>query len=298
MKFFVWSDFDLDGAGSLRVLKWIYPSVSITFKTTKVSTFKDEFTNWLKTDKIENYDRVFILDLDVSQHADLVDHKNVVIIDHHLTHVKAKDVYKKAKVIVEECTSCAMLIYRKFKDKVNLTANQKILIRLVDDYDCYNLVYPESLELNYLFSDLQKGDFPTKIDRFLFEFENGFTGFNHFQKNIILFYKQKVQTAIQNAKYFEAVVRISGKERKLISAITDTAVNDVCQNMLDAGYDVAIVLNPKTNTVSFRTKQTDIDVSKLAEKLVDGGGHQYAAGGKLTEKFIEFSKLFQETSVP
>lgn len=294
MKFFVWSDFDLDGSGAILLLKWIYPDVTITFKNTKVNAFRDDFLIWNKTDKIDNYDRVFFLDLDVSKNADLIDTEKSVVIDHHISHVENKSVYKKSKVIVEDCTSCVLLMYKKFKDRVKLTDAQKLLILMINDFDCYKLEIKESLMLNHLFTDLQKGEYATKVDRFIGEFKDGFSGFGPMQLNIIKFYQNKVQKAIENSDYFEGEISIQKKVRRVKSVITDTAVNDICEFILNEGYDLAISFNPKTGSVSFRTKSDDLDVSKIAEKLCGGGGHKYAAGGKVSEQFIEFTKLLKK----
>jgi len=291
MKFFVWSDFDLDGTGSILFLKWVYPDATIVFKNTKVNAFRDEFTTWLKSDSFGNYDKVFFLDLDVSKNADLVDNEKSIVIDHHLSHVENKTVYKKSKTVIEECTSCMLLMYKTFKSRVNLTDPQKLLVLMIDDFDSYKLAIKESILLNYLFTDMQRGEYATKVDRFLAEFKDGFTKFTPMQVNIIKFYYNRVQKAIETAEYFQGVVRIQGKERKIMSVITDTAINDVCEYILNKGNDIAIAFNPKTQSISFRTKQQDIDVSKVAEKLCGGGGHRYAAGGKLTDNFVEFTKL-------
>lgn len=295
MKFFIWSDFDLDGTGSILMMKWIYPNVDIKFKNTKVNAFREEFSAWLKTDKIDNYDRVFFLDLDVSKNADLFDNEKCIVIDHHLTHVENKAVYKKSKAIVEECTSCCLLIYKKYKDTVKFTDAQKTLIVLIDDYDCYKHQAKESLMLNYLFTDLQRGEYATKVDRFIGEFYNGFDGFTPMQLNIIKFYQNKIQKAIETCNYFEGEFDIQKKTRSVKAAVTETAINDICEFILDQGYDLAIAFNPKTSTVSFRTKQHDLDVSKIAEKLCGGGGHKYAAGGKASETFLEFTKLLKRS---
>lgn len=299
MKFFIWTDFDLDGSGSLLLLKWIYPNVTISFKNTKISAFKEEFTKWSKIDSIDNYDRVFFVDLDVSLMTDIVDHEKSLIIDHHITHVNNKENYKKAKFILEEYSSCALLIYKIFKDKIKLSESQKKLLLLIDDYDSYKHRFKESIELNFLFSDLQKGDYPTKVERFLAIFENGFNGFDEMQSNIIQFYKNKVDRTIKNCEFYKAKVKISGKEVWIVSALADTAINEVCDYILKYNWsevtdalskaEVAIVFNPKTQSVSFRS--TIIDISKLAIHLCEGGGHKNAAGGKITDKFIEFTKL-------
>jgi oligoribonuclease NrnB/cAMP/cGMP phosphodiesterase (DHH superfamily) len=295
MKFFVWSDFDLDGTGSILLLKWAYPDVTITFKNTKVNSFRDEFIAWCKNDSIDNYDRVFFLDLDVSKNADLMDHEKSVVMDHHLSHVENKSVYKKSKVVVEECTSCVLLMYKKLKGQLKLTEAQKKIVIYIDDYDCYKHQVKESLMLNYLFTDLQRGEYANKVERFIAEFKDGFHGFTPMQLNIIKFYQNKIQKTIDNCDYFEGEVNIQKKSRRIKAAITDTAINDVCEHILNEGYDLAIAFNPKTGSVSFRTKQEDLDVSKIAEKLCGGGGHQYAAGGKASETFAEFTKLLKKS---
>ena len=51
--------------------------------------------------------------------------------------------------------------------------------------------------------------------------------------------------------------------------------------------------NTKAKTVSFRrSKDCDADVSLIAKKLCDGGGHPASAGGKLTNQFASLTKQF------
>ena len=59
--------------------------------------------------------------------------------------------------------------------------------------------------------------------------------------------------------------------------------------------DVAIIVNPNSGRVSFRRRaeSKNVDVSRIAAKLVDGGGHEYAAGGQVTDKFMDFTKLLK-----
>lgn len=294
MKLFVWTDFDLDGTGSLMIVKWLYPDADVSFMNTKVSAFRDDFIKWTNAgENIDKYDAVFFLDLDVSTSIDLVDTSKSVIIDHHLSHFENIKNYKHAKVAVEEFTSCVLLMYKMFKSKLKLTTNQKKLILMIDDFDCYKLQINESLMLNYLFTDLQKGEYKSKVDRFIAEFNDGFDGFNPLQLNIINFYKNKIQRIIEDCEYFEGELSIQKKLRRIKSAITDAGINDVCEYILNEGYDLAITFNPKTNAISFRTRCSDLDVSKVAEKLCNGGGHRYAAGGKLTDTFVEFTKLLK-----
>jgi oligoribonuclease NrnB/cAMP/cGMP phosphodiesterase (DHH superfamily) len=46
--------------------------------------------------------------------------------------------------------------------------------------------------------------------------------------------------------------------------------------------DILILINLQYNTISLRTKRTDIDLSYIASKYFNGGGHPQAAGASLT----------------
>ena len=74
--------------------------------------------------------------------------------------------------------------------------------------------------------------------------------------------------------------------------------NEICEYLLkEKGADIAFFVNPDASHVSFRkNKSCDVDVSKLAAKLCEGGGHEYAAGGKITETFMNFTKLLTPTN--
>ena len=53
------------------------------------------------------------------------------------------------------------------------------------------------------------------------------------------------------------------------------------------------MVNLKIGTVSFRKLKTcSVHLGKLASALCDGGGHEYAAGGKVCDKFLDFCKFF------
>ena len=52
-KILIFTDSDLDGAGSALALKWVLPSnYNIKIIPTTVSKFRNELLDWLKTDKL------------------------------------------------------------------------------------------------------------------------------------------------------------------------------------------------------------------------------------------------------
>lgn len=293
-KIFVFTDFDLDGATSLLQLHWVLGAKpgQLKFKSTSVANFRREYLVWLNDHKPTDYDTIYILDLDVSNSADLVDKKNFVIIDHHLTHTKNAAIYKEATTHITETTSCAKLLY-KVKKPGNLASEQKLLIALADDYDCYALKQPESYEINCLLTNMQKVTGTEKATRFITRFYNGFNGFTAQEKNIIKDHIVRRDNTIKELQIYKGNVSIGGKERVVYGTTGDRFINEICDYLIKKYTpDVVFFVNPNVSRVSFRKSKTcDLDLSKLAAKLCEGGGHEYAAGGKITDDFMNFTKL-------
>jgi oligoribonuclease NrnB/cAMP/cGMP phosphodiesterase (DHH superfamily) len=293
-KIFVFTDFDLDGTVSLLELHWFLNAKpgQIKFKSTTVSNFRREYLSWLNDHKPTDYEKIYILDLDVSNNADLVDKENFVIIDHHLTHSRAVNQYKSAKVNVVETTSCAKLLYKLY-GPVQLTTAQKTLVAIADDYDSYTLKLPQSYEMNCLLLNLQKSAGAQKAEKFIARFYEGFTGFNSQENNIIKDHIIRRDKTIKELQIFKGSVSIQGKQRTIYGTSGDKFVNEVCDYLIKKhNAEIAFFVNTNAGHVSFRkTKNCEIDLSKLAAKLCEGGGHEYAAGGKITDTFMNFTKL-------
>ena len=290
---FVFTDVDLDGTTSLLALHWHLGAKlgDIPFKATTVSNFRREFLKWAETDSINNYDKVYFLDLDTSNCIDLVDHNKSVIIDHHLTHVKVKENYKQAKHHIIEATSCAKLVYSYFK--VNVTNAQKYFIALANDYDSYQFKLPETYDLNCLYSNTQKTLERSRTHKFIERFYNGFDSFTSQEKNIIKEHKLNRDNVINNLQIYTGNVNLGKAPYRVVGTMCSKFVNEVCDYLIKQHKaDIVFSINPNNQHVSWRkNKETcPIDLSKLSAKLCDGGGHEYAAGGKMTETFMEFTK--------
>ena len=186
----VFTDLDLDGAGSYLVHCWAQQNKP-NVVTLKVSNLREKFLSWLNHHKLEDYNQVYFFDLDTTEIQDLIDKENVCIFDHHKTH--KEEIYKNAEYYIDANeTSCSKLLYKHYNTTGalgNLTVEQKHLIALVNDYDCYELKFPESNKLNFLFW-YKNGN---KLQNFINDFEHGFHGFTNEQNKIISyhFYKFK-----------------------------------------------------------------------------------------------------------
>ena len=289
---FIITDIDIDGAMSYLLFSW-FRKRHIPYISTRVNDLKKTLQIWIGKGNLDRYDQVYILDLDCSQECmDLADHKKITIIDHHDTHFQNKHLYKNATTFIEHTPSCSKLIYKLLQSSLEdvITVEQKRLVLMVDDYDSYELKIPGSHQLNTLFWNYQ-GD---RLARFVVEFRDGFSGFNEEQKNIINFYKRKIKRVINDLNVFSANLPIDGHPIKFVSAMATECINDVAHHIIhNNGADIGIVVNPKSNKVSFRkNKQCSVNLSELAKRVASGGGHTSASGGTITETFLNFSKMF------
>ncbi len=283
----IWTDTDLHGAGAALVLKWLYKDNN-TFNVNDVTelTFTGRFKGALTT--LDHYDRVYILDLDLNQEQiKLADRENVVVIDTHRDHNKLKHYYKKAKVIIDDSFySCINLIRDKFKSHLNLTGDQLNLVDTINSYDWYNTNNTNSLKLNAVYYNLNS----PKTENFISHFFNGLTDYTVEQKNSIKLFFKKFKEQISSNDTFKGKI----KEYNVVASFGNYAVGELAHFLLSKyKSDISIIVNTQAKTVSFRrSKNCNVDVSLLAKKLCDGGGHPAAAGGKLTEQFANLTKQF------
>jgi len=97
----VFTDADLDGAGSYLALKLAYKNADISYSVTTEKNFRENILNWQLKDSFKNYDTVFICDLNIKNDIALIDRYNVVVFDHHAEHVNHLNEYVKAKAIIK-----------------------------------------------------------------------------------------------------------------------------------------------------------------------------------------------------
>jgi oligoribonuclease NrnB/cAMP/cGMP phosphodiesterase (DHH superfamily) len=283
----VWTDTDLHGAGSALLLKWLYKDAdNFSIQDVSESTLTGRFKGALHT--LGHYDRVYIADLDLtSEQVHLVDKENVVVIDTHRNHAANKHLYKKAKVIIDsDIYSSVSLIYDKFKSHLSdLTTDQINLIKCIESYDWYNAENKDSLKLNAIYYNLNS----PKTENFINAFESGLREFTVHEKNAIKLYFKKFKDQLTNDTFKGEI-----KNYNVIATFANYAINELAHYLIKKHKaDISVIVNTQTKTVSFRrSKLCDVDVSILAQKLCDGGGHASAAGGKLTNRFATLTKEF------
>ena len=283
----VWTDTDLHGAGSALLLKWLYKDAkAFSIQDVTESTLTGRCKGALHT--LDHYDRVYGADLDLTpEQVSLIDRENVVVIDSHKNHAKHKDLYKKAKVIIDpDVYSSTTLIYDKFKSHLSHLSKEQIeLIECIQSYDWYNAKNKDSLKLNAIYYNLNS----PKTENFINAFEKGLRDFTIQEKNAIKLYFKKFKEQLTGETFSGKI-----KEYSIVATFANYAINELAHYLINKHKaDISVIVNTQSKTVSFRrSKSCDADVSILAQKLCNGGGHAAAAGGKLTEQFATLTKQF------
>jgi oligoribonuclease NrnB/cAMP/cGMP phosphodiesterase (DHH superfamily) len=294
-KIAVFTDCDLDGLACMQVYRWFTNNHAAEHHICSQSNFRKTFTKWAVRNNPKKYDKIFVMDLDVSQsNMDLVDHDNFVIIDHHDTHVANKDKYQHASAVLQDYTSCCKLIYHLFSKKypaVTLTDAQKKLVLLTDDYDSYQLKLKDSYNLNVIVWNYA-GD---RAEQFTRDFGSGFNGFNKSHLNMIHLNNKKVNRIISELEVFHGEIPISGGKYKFYATVADKSLNEVAHHVINSyDCDICMVMNLRTQRVSFRKNKEripDLDLGKLALSIAEGGGHVHSSGGKITDQVMTLTKM-------
>ena len=154
---FCFGHHDLDGTITSLVVKWFHPDADVTCQSLATGSLRENIAKWLVHNRFSDFDRVFIVDLDLTDCQDLVDEPNVTIIDHHFTHYESMD-YQFAEDTVLEYSSAALLAYRTFRKQygIELDVPKQKLVLYADDYDSYRREVEESSILNAVFWSTQK----------------------------------------------------------------------------------------------------------------------------------------------
>jgi len=287
-KIHIITDADLDGAGSYFCLKEAYKDATVTYSVTTEKKFITDIAYF----KFENYDLVIISDLNLKEsEIRLCDLKNVIVIDHHAEHIELIDNYKNAKTIIKDYPSCTKLIYDTFKLENKLNKNQKLLVKLIDDYDSYTLSLPFSKPLNQVFWSYT-GD---RVSKFENDFKDGFFGFNQFHKNALKIIENKINRFFKEETIHKGNLKIGENSYNIAGVMVSFSPNEIAEHILEK-YDVdfVIMVNLKGKSVYMRrNKKCTLNMGKLAAKIMDGGGHEDAAGGNLNESIINITKFLK-----
>ncbi len=281
-KIFAWVNSDLDGVGSTVLLSNVFKNLE--YRHCFFGNFEQQYLEWFKQVG-EEYEKIFIVGmvLDQSLIKKIDDHR-VIIVNDRDDKLRIYD----STLIEKEYSSCTKLLYNKFKEKVNFTKNLKKFFLYVDDYNSYELKHEESKYINALYRTIGANRFVKMVDRF----KNGFDGFTDTEISLTNSFFNELQNELNQITLYQG----DYQGHRIISTISKFSVNELAHSIMsDYSTDVVIVMNPDTQFVSFRkSKGSKADIVDMAVMLCDGGGGEWASGGKITKAFLKFSETLTE----
>lgn len=132
-------------------------------------------------------------------------------------------------------------------------------------------------------------------------FRSGKRDFSVKELNEIKVYLLRLKEVISNTDFFEGNI----KDNKVISCFSETSYNrelfEHMFNKLDAAIGIIVILTEKRILLQCNQSKCNIDLCNLAKLLCDGDCEDLSvdtAIGKITEKFLKFSKTLQACTIP
>lgn len=281
LKVFCWLNSDLDGVGSTILLGNMFRNFE--YRHCFFRNFQEQYLKW--KENAQDYEKIFIVGMVLDQaFIKKIDDERVIIVSDRTETYKTID----STVIQEECGSCTKLLYKKFKDRVNFTTDLKKLFVYINDYNSYDLKHDETTYLNALYRKSGGNRFVNFVNRFW----NGYDGLTDTEVAMADTFFEELKSEINDIALFKG----EWEGKKVISAVSKFSVNELAGFIMDnEDVDVVIVANPSTQFVSFRkARGSDVDIAKMATILCEGGGGEWASGGKMTKQFLEFSQTLEQ----
>lgn len=292
---------DLDGIGSV-VLASTIPNIELNFSNHDYSNIDKAIIDFYESDSYLEYDKIFITDISVRKPEaiksviEMIKSVEIILLDHHET-VEELNCYEWATVIpngIKGKDTCGTELFyeyllNEYKDENEImdilnSSSVKEYVELTRSYDTWDWEKTnnqKAKDLNNLFNVYKKYEFIKEMVDAI-KSNNIFT-----DKNIIMLqafyniYDKFAYKKLKEVKY----CHINGEVAGVIFAenYTSAIAHDILNNIQI--IDIAVVVNPSTGQVSFRSREGGPDVRIIAEER-NGGGHTNASGCRLTEDFL------------
>jgi oligoribonuclease NrnB/cAMP/cGMP phosphodiesterase (DHH superfamily) len=282
MKVFLWTNNDLDGVGSAILLGNVFQNFE--YESIFFGDFMQKFPDWYDENR-NNYDKIFVVGIPLEQSLiNKTDDKKLVFISDK----KEELTTVESKLISEDSTSCSKMIYKIFKSKFDFPSEVKKFIAYINDYNSYELKTKEAKILNGLFRKSGSRKFYNFVNRFW----GGVNEFTEAELKLAGSFYKELNAEMETLSLFSG----SYKDLNVIATFSTFSANEIASTLLENyNADIAIVVNPSTQYVSFRKKKdSTANIKFMAENICNGGGSEHAAGGKITQKFLEFTQTLSE----
>lgn len=292
---------DIDGMGSAVLANLAFDEVEIVY--TETFEINDEFNKFIDKNLLKIYDKIYVTDICLKEPVlgfvenDEVLKQKVQVFDHHITEIKeGNDKYGFVNVCVEnkkgKCSGTS-LFYDYLKSLNLITNNSAIdefveLTRQYDTWEWKNVYGNEKAnELNILFNVFGREKY-VKVMTEKLKQEKLF-GYSAMEQNLIDEYKKDIQNHCDEYLQCMTLKNINGASVGVCDNIENKYRNDLADHLKEKGLDVdyVVMFVRERGTVSFRSINSDVDVSAVAETF-NGKGHRSASSCPISESVEGF----------
>lgn len=276
---------DLDGISPIVLMK--LTNRKFNYKSIEINEVEETFKELLATD-LSIYEHIYITDLTIPEsiYEILKNMKNVLIFDHHETHLYANK-YPFATVKVSEyghLTCGTEIFYNYLKDiykelDTPLIKEYVDLVRQIDTWDFTNLELAK--QLGTLLSMYGKKEFIKSLSKRLKKNKEKFE-LTAFEKRYLKIKKEEETNFIENKNKQMVKYLIEGRKCGVVFAsnCNKSELGNVLST-LHPELDLIIIIDT-TKAISYRTNRDDVRVNDFAA-LFGGGGHQKASGSNFND---------------
>ena len=274
----VFTNNDLDGAGALMLIKWVFGSTcTVEHTISNVFRLKRDYEAFLSSNEYDDFDKVIILNIVPSFTLE----DNVMVFSKSQT----SNLTFKGKVDVSVSTTKLIRIFFKKRLK-ELTLPQNKLINTINSLYIDGGNKKEAIRLNAIFNYGRN-----KYSEFYTRFEAGLDTYTETEEVIIKNYSDNIVNTYKKVELFEH----STKKGVYIGLIPDMMHKHEILDLLfkKKAPKMIFLVDLENGFISVRKKDSlKMDMHKLCGNLLEGRALRNCAGGRYTEKFLDFSRSF------
>lgn len=277
---------DLDGISPIVLMN--LTERKFDFKSIEINEVEETF-NELFLNDLSVYEHIYITDLTIPEniYEKLKNYNNVLVFDHHETHLYATK-YAFATVSVSEFghLTCGTELFYNYLKGIHKNLDTPLikeyvdLVRQIDTWDFTNLVLAKDLgSLPFIYG---KKEFIKSITKRLKKDKTHFE-LTAFEKRYLKIKNEEETNFIENKN--KQLVKYLIEGRKCGVVFASNCNKSELGNVLATNHpelDLIIIIDT-AKAVSYRTARDDVRVNDFAT-LFGGGGHQKASGSNFDDE--------------
>lgn len=276
---------DMDGISPIILMN--LTNHPFEYKSIEIANIGEVLDELLKTN-LKEYEHVYITDLTIplEYYEKLKEFSNVLVFDHHETHLYANDYsFAEVKVTLNDRLTCATEIFFNYLKKIYKHIDTPIvrhyvdLVRQNDTWDYTDLEFAKKVgSLPYVYGRV---DFIKSLTKRLKKDKEKLE-LTAFEKRYTKLQEEELERYLKGKEKKMERFLISNHKVGIVFAENHRSELGNYLSTNNPDLDLIIIIND-CERISYRTTKDDVRVNDFAA-LYNGGGHQKASGSGMTEE--------------